>query len=99
LVGIGLGQISEFVFVLASKGIIYLPLAKQSKIIGREIFYLLIGTTTLSMILSPILWTIVCNSMDIGKIRHLERLPTEMEGHNDLLLTFQNEQERALSKK
>lgn len=52
LVGVGLGQISEFVFVLASR-------AKQSGIIGREGFYLLIGTTAISMIFSPLLWSFV----------------------------------------
>jgi K+-transporting ATPase A subunit len=99
LVGIGLGQISEFVFVLASKGICFLMIAKESKIIGREIFYLLIGTTTLTMILSPFLWNIACKSMDIGKIRHLERTPSEQNFDQDLLLTFQTDHDRAMSKK
>ncbi|KAH6581482.1 hypothetical protein BASA61_009063 [Batrachochytrium salamandrivorans] len=48
-VGIGLGQISEFTFVLASK-------AKSLDLVSRETFYILLGVTTLSMIISPALW-------------------------------------------
>jgi predicted Kef-type K+ transport protein len=49
IISIGLSQISEFVFVLASR-------AKGSGIISREVYYLLLGTTSLSMIFSPLLW-------------------------------------------
>jgi Kef-type K+ transport system membrane component KefB len=52
IVGTGLGQISEFTFVLASK-------AKQAQILSRDSYFLLIGVTTMSMVLSPLLWKIV----------------------------------------
>jgi len=52
IISIGLSQISEFVFVLGSR-------AKGSGIISREVYYLLLGTTSLSMILSPLLWYLV----------------------------------------
>ncbi|KAI8924985.1 Sodium/hydrogen exchanger family-domain-containing protein [Entophlyctis helioformis] len=48
-VGIGLSQISEFTFVLASK-------AKSQQILSRESFYILLGVTTLSLLVSPMLW-------------------------------------------
>jgi predicted Kef-type K+ transport protein len=51
LVAVGLGQISEFTFVLAST-------AKATGVIEREAFYLLVGVTTLSMLFSPFLWSL-----------------------------------------
>nr|KAJ3420987.1 Transmembrane and coiled-coil domains-containing protein 3 [Polyrhizophydium stewartii] len=48
---VGLGQISEFTFVFASK-------AKSLHILSRETFYLLLGVTTLSLLVSPALWHI-----------------------------------------
>ncbi|KAJ3268725.1 Transmembrane and coiled-coil domains-containing protein 3 [Terramyces sp. JEL0728] len=55
LIGIGLGQISEFTFVLASK-------AKSSNVLSSEVYFLLLGITTISMIFSPFLWS-VCKRM------------------------------------
>ncbi|KAI8901742.1 Sodium/hydrogen exchanger family-domain-containing protein [Globomyces pollinis-pini] len=49
IISIGLAQISEFTFVLASK-------AKSADILSREAYFLLLGVTTLSIILSPLLW-------------------------------------------
>lgn len=51
LIGIGLGQISEFTFVLASK-------AKSKGIVSRELFFILIGITSMSMFLSPFFWSL-----------------------------------------
>ncbi|EGF83042.1 hypothetical protein BATDEDRAFT_85723 [Batrachochytrium dendrobatidis JAM81] len=48
-VAIGLGQMSEFTFVLASK-------AKSLDLVTRETFYIMLGVTTLSMVASPALW-------------------------------------------
>jgi Kef-type K+ transport system membrane component KefB len=49
IVSIGLGQVSEFTFILASK-------AKQTQILQRDTYFLLVGVTTISIIVSPILW-------------------------------------------
>ncbi|CAI2179813.1 16133_t:CDS:2 [Funneliformis geosporum] len=49
---IGLSQISEFAFVLGSK-------AKGFGIISREVYYLLLTTTSLSLMVTPILWNIL----------------------------------------
>ncbi|KAJ3317470.1 hypothetical protein HDU93_004096, partial [Gonapodya sp. JEL0774] len=48
-VGVGLSNISEFTFVVASR-------AKSAQLISREVFYVLLGTTSLSMVISPLLW-------------------------------------------
>ncbi|KAL1920908.1 uncharacterized protein VTP21DRAFT_11543 [Calcarisporiella thermophila] len=49
---ISLAQISEFSFVLASR-------AKQLGIITREVYYLLIAVTALSLVGTPLVWNIV----------------------------------------
>jgi len=49
LVALGLSQISEFSFVLASHG-------RQLGIISREAYFLLLGTTALSFLSTPFLW-------------------------------------------
>ncbi|KAI8903539.1 Sodium/hydrogen exchanger family-domain-containing protein [Gorgonomyces haynaldii] len=72
LVGVGLAQISEFTFVLASS-------AKSSNIIGREAFYLLIGVTSLSMLLSPLFWSLVSP---------LTRVQQKRESVDEMLLSF-----------
>ncbi|KAI8067180.1 Sodium/hydrogen exchanger family-domain-containing protein [Gongronella butleri] len=46
---VALAQISEFVFVLASR-------AKQLQIISREVYYLLLATTSLTLMATPLLW-------------------------------------------
>jgi Kef-type K+ transport system membrane component KefB len=46
---LGMVQISEFAFVLASR-------AKSMEIISREIYYILLSTTALSLLISPLLW-------------------------------------------
>ncbi|KAI8078895.1 Sodium/hydrogen exchanger family-domain-containing protein, partial [Halteromyces radiatus] len=46
---VALSQISEFVFVLASR-------AKQLQIISREVYYLLLAVTSLTLIATPLLW-------------------------------------------
>ncbi|KAL1916004.1 uncharacterized protein VTP21DRAFT_6008 [Calcarisporiella thermophila] len=49
---IGLAQISEFGFVLASR-------AKQLGVITREVYYLLIAVTSLTLIAAPLLWKLI----------------------------------------
>jgi len=60
---VGLSQISEFAFVLGSK-------AKGFGIISREVYYLLLTTTSLSLMVTPILWNILFrnkkDSSDVG---------------------------------
>ncbi|CAO3652507.1 unnamed protein product [Cunninghamella echinulata] len=46
---VALAQISEFVFVLASR-------AKQLQIISREVYYLLLAVTALTLVATPVLW-------------------------------------------
>jgi len=50
-VSIGLGQISEFSFVVASKG-------RKRGIISKETYFLIIGTAALSLLATPLLFRI-----------------------------------------
>ncbi|CAO3650793.1 unnamed protein product [Cunninghamella blakesleeana] len=52
---VALAQISEFVFVLASR-------AKQLQIISREVYYLLLAVTALTLVATPVLWKLTHNS-------------------------------------
>ncbi|KNC80754.1 hypothetical protein, variant [Sphaeroforma arctica JP610] len=49
LASLGLSQISEFAFILASRG-------KTLKIISREVYFLILGTTTLTLLFVPLLF-------------------------------------------
>ena len=51
-ISVGLSQISEFAFVLASRG-------KSLKILNKEAYYFLLGTTSLSLAATPFLWKLV----------------------------------------
>lgn len=48
-VAIGLSQISEFSFVVASRG-------KKHGIISRESYFLVLGTATITLLVTPILF-------------------------------------------
>jgi len=50
-VAIGLAQISEFAFVVASRG-------KKHGIISRESYFLVLGTATLTLLLTPLLFKV-----------------------------------------
>lgn len=52
VISIGLSQVSEFVFVLASR-------AKSNGIISKEGYYILLGATCLSLIITPFLWKVI----------------------------------------
>ena len=49
LIAVGLSQISEFSFVLASHG-------RSMGIISREAYFLMLGTTALTFLSTPFLW-------------------------------------------
>ena len=49
IISAGLAQISEFSFVLSSR-------ARRLEVINREVYLLILSTTTLSLILAPVLW-------------------------------------------
>eukprot|EP01064_Diplonema_japonicum_P020991 TRINITY_DN3053_c1_g6_i1.p1 TRINITY_DN3053_c1_g6~~TRINITY_DN3053_c1_g6_i1.p1 ORF type:complete len:736 (+),score=102.93 TRINITY_DN3053_c1_g6_i1:62-2209(+) len=49
LVGLGLSQMSEFSFVIAAHG-------KSVGLINREVYFMLLGITALSLIVTPIIW-------------------------------------------
>lgn len=51
LSALGLAHVSEFAFVIAGR-------AKTMKIISREVYYLLLGTTTLTLVLVPLLFAL-----------------------------------------
>ncbi|KAI8812855.1 Sodium/hydrogen exchanger family-domain-containing protein [Cladochytrium replicatum] len=57
LISTGLAQISEFTFVIASR-------AKSNGTISREAYYTLLGTASISLIISPLLWRISGASME-----------------------------------
>src|ERR1700731_174516 len=52
MMAIGLAQISEFSFVLASR-------AKQIGIISREVYYLLLAVSAMTLMTTPILWNLI----------------------------------------
>ena len=49
LVGLGLSQLSEFSFVIAAHG-------KSVGLINKEVYFMLLGVTALSLIITPLLW-------------------------------------------
>ncbi|CAG8691347.1 36525_t:CDS:2, partial [Racocetra persica] len=49
---IGLSQISEYVFILSSR-------AKSLEIISREVYYVILAVTSLTLMITPILWNII----------------------------------------
>ncbi|CAG8720013.1 21275_t:CDS:2 [Cetraspora pellucida] len=49
---IGLSQISEYVFILSSR-------AKSLEIISREVYYVILAVTSLTLIVTPILWNTI----------------------------------------
>lgn len=65
---VALAQISEFVFVLASR-------AKQLQIISREVYYLLLAVTALTLVATPVLWKLTHHSTS-------HSLPTSNHHHH-----------------
>ena len=63
LVSSGLAQISEFCFVLSSR-------ARRLKIISREVYLLILSTTTLSLLLAPVLWRVSIWSFNNSRKRY-----------------------------
>lgn len=62
LISSGLAQISEFCFVLSSR-------ARRLRIISREVYLLILSTTTLSLLLAPIMWRLSIWSFHNSKRR------------------------------
>ncbi|KAF7728544.1 Transmembrane and coiled-coil domains-containing protein 3 [Apophysomyces ossiformis] len=60
---VALAQISEFGFVLASR-------AKQLNIITREVYYLLLGVTSLTLMATPLLWKLTDRSLSTHTSRN-----------------------------
>lgn len=59
IMAIGLAQISEFSFVLASR-------AKQIGVISREVYYLLLAVTAMTLMTTPILWNLIAGRSSSG---------------------------------
>uniref|UniRef100_A0A8D1VDU5 Cation/H+ exchanger transmembrane domain-containing protein n=1 Tax=Sus scrofa TaxID=9823 RepID=A0A8D1VDU5_PIG len=51
IVAAGLAQVSEFSLVLGSR-------ARRARVISREVYLLILGVTTLSLLLAPVLWRV-----------------------------------------
>ncbi|KAG0167931.1 Transmembrane and coiled-coil domains-containing protein 3 [Apophysomyces sp. BC1034] len=66
---VALAQISEFGFILASR-------AKQLNIITREVYYLLLGVTALTLMATPLLWKLT------DRRSSLTHLPKDPESHD-----------------
>ncbi|KAI0232861.1 Transmembrane and coiled-coil domain-containing protein 3 [Lamellibrachia satsuma] len=49
IVSAGLAQVSEFAFVLGSR-------ARRLELVSREVYLLILGVTTLSLVFAPVLW-------------------------------------------
>ncbi|KAI8330648.1 Sodium/hydrogen exchanger family-domain-containing protein [Chlamydoabsidia padenii] len=71
---VALAQISEFVFVLASR-------AKQLQIISREVYYLLLAITALTLMATPVLWKLTHDPPQ--QQHHHHQLYHVDEGTND----------------
>ncbi|KAI3660143.1 hypothetical protein MP638_002540 [Amoeboaphelidium occidentale] len=63
IVSLGLSQISEFAFVMCSR-------AKSLQIINRNVYYLLIGATSLSLVLTPFIWKFIWSCSGSKYQRH-----------------------------
>lgn len=87
IVGLLLAQIGEFAFVLLSR-------ASNLNIVGGKIYLLLLGTTALSLVTTPILFKLIPAVMHLGVLMHWfppENIPQDeekaslIEAHNRLL--------------
>ncbi|CAH9069800.1 unnamed protein product [Cuscuta europaea] len=87
IVGLLLAQIGEFAFVLLSR-------ASNLNIVGGKIYLLLLGTTALSLVTTPILFKLIPAVMHLGVVMHWfppETIPQDeekvslIEIHNRLL--------------
>lgn len=81
---IALAQISEFGFVLASR-------AKQLDIISREVYYLLLAVTSLTLLSTPLLWKLMNRTSLLSQSNNvntssthlpLQQLPEDQHHHH-----------------
>lgn len=49
-IALGLSQVSEFAFILAAR-------AKQMDLLNKEAYYILLGSTSISLLVTPVLWS------------------------------------------
>jgi Kef-type K+ transport system membrane component KefB len=75
IMAIGLAQISEFSFVLASR-------AKQIGIITREVYYLLLAVTAMTLMTTPLLWNLIAgrSSSTVNNANTLSGIPLTNAG-------------------
>lgn len=62
LVSAGLAQVSEFSFVLGS-------IARRLGLLSREVYLLILGVTTLSLLVAPILWKLFLYQANFDDVR------------------------------
>lgn len=73
-VGVLLAQIGEFAFVLLSR-------ASNLHLVEGKIYLLLLGTTALSLVTTPLLFKLIPNVMNLGIL--LQWFPTESNNQNE----------------
>ncbi|KAG6721065.1 hypothetical protein I3842_03G093300 [Carya illinoinensis] len=74
LVGVLLAQIGEFAFVLLSR-------ASNLHLIGEKMYLLLLGTTALSLVTTPLLFKLIPAMMNLGVLMHW--FPSESDTQNE----------------
>ncbi|KAI3630809.1 hypothetical protein MIR68_012244 [Amoeboaphelidium protococcarum] len=57
--GLGLSQVSEFAFIVASR-------AKSMDILSRDLYYAILGTTSISLLLTPFVWKVIKSSYKLN---------------------------------
>ncbi|XP_059449727.1 K(+) efflux antiporter 5 isoform X1 [Corylus avellana] len=78
LVGILLAQIGEFAFVLLSR-------ASNLHLVEGKMYLLLIGTTALSLVTTPLLFKLIPAVMNLGVLMHW--FPSESDTQNEIQIT------------
>ncbi|KAG6721066.1 hypothetical protein I3842_03G093300 [Carya illinoinensis] len=81
LVGVLLAQIGEFAFVLLSR-------ASNLHLIGEKMYLLLLGTTALSLVTTPLLFKLIPAMMNLGVLMHW--FPSESDTQNEGILGGNN---------
>ncbi|XP_010229274.1 K(+) efflux antiporter 5 isoform X3 [Brachypodium distachyon] len=77
VVGLSLAQIGEFAFVLLSR-------ASHLHLIGGKMYLLLLGTTALSLVTTPLIFKLIPVVMQLGIL--MRWFPSESNVHNELPL-------------
>ncbi|KAF9614666.1 hypothetical protein IFM89_019794 [Coptis chinensis] len=77
LVGVSLAQIGEFAFVLLSR-------ASNLHLVEGKMYLLLLGTTALSLVTTPIMFKVIPALMHLGVLMHW--FPSESNTQNEVIL-------------